>query len=112
MEESKHGVIFFALGASFKPGGIPQHLLEAFLEAFSRLPQRVLVRMQGGNSMGIECQMKKVKIPGLSAVALSAYMTFLKPVLNLQNSRPIALSSHFDGVTECLYWRVRSLTTL
>ena len=39
--------------------------------------------------MGIERQLKKVKIPGLSALALSACLTFLKPVLNLQNSRPI-----------------------
>ena len=46
MEESEHGVIFFALGATFKPEDIPEHQMEAFLEAFGRLPQRVLVRMQ------------------------------------------------------------------
>ena len=40
--------------------------------------------------MGIEHQLKKVKSLGLSALALSACLTFLKPVLNLQNSRPIA----------------------
>ena len=51
MEESEHGVIFFALGATFKPEDIPKHQMEAFLEAFGRLPQRVLVRMQGGNSI-------------------------------------------------------------
>ena len=51
MEESEHGVIFFALGATFKPRDIPRHQLEAFLEAFRMLPQRVLVRMQGGNSI-------------------------------------------------------------
>ena len=39
--------------------------------------------------MGIERQLKKVITPGLSALALSACLTFLKPVLNLQNSRPI-----------------------
>ena len=39
--------------------------------------------------MGIKHQLKKVKIPGLSAVALSACLTFLEPVLNLQKSRPI-----------------------
>ena len=50
MEESEHGVIFFALGATFKPGDIPRHQMESFLEAFGRLPQRVLVRMQGGYS--------------------------------------------------------------
>ena len=42
--------------------------------------------------MGIEGQLKKVKFPRLSALALSALLTFLKPVLNLQNSRPIAVS--------------------
>ena len=36
----------------------------------------------------MERQLKKVKIPGLSTLALSACLTFLKPVLNLQNSRP------------------------
>ena len=41
--------------------------------------------------MGIERQLKKVKISGLSAFALSACLTFLEPVLNLQNSRPISL---------------------
>ena len=51
MEESEHGVIFFAMGATFKPKDIPRHQLEAFLEAFGRLPQRVLVRMQGGKSV-------------------------------------------------------------
>ena len=51
MEESEHGVIFFALGATFKPGDIPQHQIKAFLNAFGRLPQRVLIRMQGGNSV-------------------------------------------------------------
>ena len=39
--------------------------------------------------MGIEHQLKKVKIPGLSALALSAIWLSVKPVLNLQNSRPI-----------------------
>ena len=33
--------------------------------------------------IGIEHQLKKVKIPVLSALALSACLTFLKPVLNL-----------------------------
>ena len=38
---------------------------------------------------GIEHQLKKVKIPGLCALALSALWLSVKPVLNLQNSRPI-----------------------
>ena len=53
MEGSEHGVIFFALGATFKPEDIPKHQMEAFLEAFGRLPQRVLVRMQGGNYVAL-----------------------------------------------------------
>ena len=36
-------------------------------------------------TMVIECQLKKVKIPGLSALPLSACLTYLKKVLNLQN---------------------------
>ena len=32
--------------------------------------------------MGIEDQLKKVKIPGPSALALSALRLFVKPVLN------------------------------
>ena len=43
--------------------------------------------------MGIERQPNKVKIPELSALALSACLTFLKPGLNLQNSRPIQFLS-------------------
>ena len=35
--------------------------------------------------------LKKVKIPGLCALALSAILTFLKPVLNFQNSHPIRI---------------------
>ena len=43
--------------------------------------------------LSIERQLKKVKIPRLSVLALSACLTFLKPVLNLQNSRPITCTS-------------------
>ena len=39
--------------------------------------------------MGIEHQLKEVKIPGLSALALSALRLSVKPVFNLQNSCPI-----------------------
>ena len=42
--------------------------------------------------MGIELQLKKVRTPVPTALALSACMTFLKPVLNLQNLRPIVCS--------------------
>ena len=57
--------------------------------------------------MGIEHQLKKVKIPGLSALALSACLTFLKPVLNLQNSRPIGrvLLSKIQSV---VFYKARS----
>ena len=40
--------------------------------------------------MGIEGQLKEIEFLRLSALALSALLTFLKPVLNLQNLRPIA----------------------
>ena len=39
--------------------------------------------------MSFEHQLKKFKIPGLSALALSAFWLSVKPVLSLQNSPPI-----------------------
>ena len=46
MESSQHGVILFSLGISLKPGDIPRSQALAFLEAFRRLPQRVIARIQ------------------------------------------------------------------
>jgi glucuronosyltransferase len=41
------GVIFFSMGATFDASIVPKTLLDALLEAFSRLPQRVLMKMSG-----------------------------------------------------------------
>ncbi len=45
IDGAKHGAIMFALGVSFIPADLPRQQLEAFLEAFERLPQRVVMRM-------------------------------------------------------------------
>ena len=46
MESNQHGVILFSLGISLKPGDIPKRQALAFLEAFGRLPQGVIARIQ------------------------------------------------------------------
>ena len=51
--------------------------------------QQLTIEVQSSIRMGNEHQLKKVKIPELSVLALSDCLTFLKPVSNLYNSRPI-----------------------
>ena len=46
MESNEYGVILFSLGISLKPGDIPERQALAFLEAFRRLPQGVIARIQ------------------------------------------------------------------
>lgn len=42
INESEHGVIYFSMGSLCKTETMPEAKLRAFLNAFSRLPQRVL----------------------------------------------------------------------
>ena len=48
MESSgDHGVVLFTMGFIFKPQIVPKALINAFMEAFSRLPQKFLVKFDG-----------------------------------------------------------------
>ncbi len=45
VEGAEHGVIVFALGVSLIPADLPPSHLEAILEAFRRVPQKVIMRL-------------------------------------------------------------------
>ena len=55
------------------------------------------------NIMGIKRQLKKVKTPGLSAIAFSACLNFLEPVLNRRTRAPLlnALFSQINTPQFC-----------
>ncbi|XP_069671920.1 UDP-glucosyltransferase 2-like [Periplaneta americana] len=42
INEAKHGVIYFCLGSLVRPETMPKEKLQAFIDVFSELPQRVL----------------------------------------------------------------------
>ncbi|XP_034253455.1 UDP-glucuronosyltransferase 2B15-like [Thrips palmi] len=42
MDEAEHGVIFFTLGSLVRTSSLPKHTIQALLDAFGALPQRVL----------------------------------------------------------------------
>ena len=44
--EGDHGVMLFALGVSLIPSQLPKAQVKAFFDAFRRLPQRVIMRME------------------------------------------------------------------
>ncbi|CAL8116567.1 unnamed protein product [Orchesella dallaii] len=43
----EHGVVLLTMGFIFKPQVVPKRLVNAFMEAFSRLPQKFLVKFEG-----------------------------------------------------------------
>ena len=48
VEGADQGVVVFALGVSLIPADLPEQHLNWILEAFSRLPQRVIMRLHAG----------------------------------------------------------------
>ena len=44
MEDAEHGVILFTMGFIFNPIAVPEARVRALLDAFARLPQRVIVK--------------------------------------------------------------------
>jgi glucuronosyltransferase len=42
LDEAKDGVIYFSLGGNVRSDHMPEEKIQAFLEAFSELPQRIL----------------------------------------------------------------------
>lgn len=47
IEDSPHGVIFFSLGTVIATSTLPDHIQNAFKDAFAGLPQRVLMKYEG-----------------------------------------------------------------
>lgn len=43
----EHGVVLFTMGFIFSPQVVPKKLVNAFMDAFSRLPQKFLVKFEG-----------------------------------------------------------------
>jgi len=43
----EHGVILFTMGFIFNPQTVPKSLMNSFMAAFARLPQKVLMKYQG-----------------------------------------------------------------
>ena len=46
IEGGEHGVMLFALGVSLIPSALPKAQVRAFFDAFRRLPQKVIMRME------------------------------------------------------------------
>lgn len=49
LNESEHGAIFFSLGSTVRSDTFSQKKIDAFLQAFSELPQRVLWKWEGNS---------------------------------------------------------------
>lgn len=46
MDEATEGVIYFSLGSNVNASNMPVHIRDAFLKAFSKLPQSVLWKFE------------------------------------------------------------------
>jgi glucuronosyltransferase len=49
LNESEHGAIFFSLGSTVRADTFSRQKMDAFLQAFSELPQRVLWKWEGSS---------------------------------------------------------------
>ena len=45
MDGAEHGVILLTMGMTYYPSDIPPHLEAKLIEAFSRVKQRVLIKL-------------------------------------------------------------------
>ncbi|XP_063244123.1 UDP-glycosyltransferase UGT5-like isoform X2 [Bacillus rossius redtenbacheri] len=61
LNESEHGVIYFSLGSTVRSDSFPEPMRQAFLEAFSHLPQRVLWKWESGSMPGQPSNVKIAK---------------------------------------------------
>jgi glucuronosyltransferase len=59
LNEAEHGVIYFNMGSMIRAETLPAEKREAFVQAFSELPQRVLWKWEADTLPG---QPKNVKI--------------------------------------------------
>lgn len=53
MDEAEHGVIYFCLGSLLQAKTMPVEKRNAFLKAFSQVPQRVLWKYEEDNLPGM-----------------------------------------------------------
>ena len=49
MDEAVEGVIYFSLGSNVNASNMPVHIRNAFLNAFSRLPQSIVWKFEDGD---------------------------------------------------------------
>lgn len=61
LNESEHGAIFFSLGSTVRADTFSQQKIDAFLQAFSELPQRVLWKWEGNSLSEQHKNIKTVK---------------------------------------------------
>jgi len=59
LNEAEHGVIYFNMGSMIRAETLPANKRDAFIQAFSELPQRVLWKWEADTLPG---QPKNVKI--------------------------------------------------
>lgn len=52
MDEAKEGFIFFSLGSNLRSDSLSYEKMQALLEAFSELPQRILWKFESENLPG------------------------------------------------------------
>ena len=52
LNESTHGVVYFCMGSLLRGETFPEEKRNAFLHAFSKLPQRVLWKWEGDELPG------------------------------------------------------------
>lgn len=61
MDEAKDGVIYFSLGSNIPDGKLPEHFERAFVDAFSKLKQRVLWKVRSESITGLSPNVKLLK---------------------------------------------------
>jgi glucuronosyltransferase len=61
LDGAKHGVIVFSLGSSVRAETFPPQKRDAFIQAFSELPQKVLWKWEGDTLPGQPANVKIVQ---------------------------------------------------
>lgn len=78
LDSAKHGVIYFSLGSSVRTETLPADKRDAFLQAFSELPQKVLWKWEGETLPGKPSNVKTVDwLPQMDVLAHSNVVLFI-----------------------------------
>lgn len=94
IENSSSGVILFTLGSTMSVSTLPVHILKALIRAFSRFPQRVLLKFEGEMKDKPDNVMIKKWFPQRDILSVLVNMTIL-------NTRHISYSSFCFSAFEC-----------